>query len=531
MNFEHTALYRECEQILNSKEDPVTFYYALEIKTPMGVHKPSKLMSISINSDYVRDYAPKMIATMVFPYGEFNHKIRPYFEDLTVLIRKSPDQLYKSKNEIDVQRYRGILVDIPQAPNMSGTVQEGSEDFGDLSQMVQVDIELQEFMLEEIRAITTGGIIQATSPAAALSSIVTTFTNNLSLSMDESAVSFDMQPPKNTTPQQQITIPQSVELTSLADFLQVRGGGIYNHDIASFLQRGSWYVWSPFDTSRQDYVEDTLVVVLAPIRKYDGVERTYRTTTRQTIMMVTGERSHTDTSQNDLYNKGTGIRFLNAMSALEGFAEVVANTVKVDRSKNATEIAYDVSPTGKSRVRTVAPTSNIYHELSKVAPSKGSFLSVTWSNADNDLIRPDMNVQVMMNESGVTKVYQARILACNTFIQNTGTGMMANRFSTGIALSLFIDEEFSKEDLVELDTVAESDAKLEEEVVKEAKETTVKEMMFSKEIKSVYSEIRGVYGDVKGVYDDLHGTYKEITDTFSEEDLKELKRHLSSIKG
>ena len=55
-------------------------------------------------------------------------------------------------------------------------------------------------------------------------------------------------------------------------------------------------------------------------------------------MMVTGERSHTDTSQNDLYNKGTGIRFLNAMSALEGFAEVVGNTVKVDR-KNATEIA------------------------------------------------------------------------------------------------------------------------------------------------------------------------------------------------
>ena len=109
-----------------------------------------------------------------------------FFEDLTVLIRKSPDQLYKSKNEIDVQRYRGILVDIPQAPNMSGTVQEGSEDFGDLSQMVQVDIELQEFMLEEIRAITTGGIIQATSPADALSSIVTTFTNGLSLSMDES---------------------------------------------------------------------------------------------------------------------------------------------------------------------------------------------------------------------------------------------------------------------------------------------------------------------------------------------------------
>ena len=444
MNFETTALFGECKRILESTSDPSLFFYRMEIYTPYGTHNPAKLLSIDINSDYVRQYAPKIIATFMISYGEFTHRIRPYYQDLTVTITKSPDQLYRGPVGIDMQRYRAILVAIPPEPNITGQVQGRSADFGDLTNMVEVQLELQEFLLEDIRAITTGTTIQSSTPADALRAMITAYTARVGLSREEAPVSFDMQPPNNVTPQTHISIPHSVELTSLADFLQTKGGGIYNYDIASFLERGCWYVWSPFDTSRQDYVEDTLVLLLAPVGKYPGVEHTYRTTSRQTIVMVTGDRQHIDDTQNDLYDVGNGIRFLDAVGVMEGFDTVEGNRVTVDRSKNATEIIYAPNPTGKVRMRTVQSSSNIYHELSKVSPSKGSYLTVVWENANNDLIRPDMNVQVMMAVGGVTSVHQARILASSTFIQNTGNGMMSNRYSTTVTLALFVEDTFGR---------------------------------------------------------------------------------------
>lgn len=439
MNFESTALYLECAQILQGQKDPAIFHYDVEIRTPASVHRPTKVLSIDITSDYVRDYAPKRIATVAIPYGEFIHHIRPYYQDLSVYVRRTADQLAPVQDQVPVQRYRGILLNIPPAPNMHGTTQEKSELFGDLTNIVEVQLELQEPMLEDIRAITTGTTIQASTPADALAAMITAYTSRLDLAMDEAAVSFDMQPPANTTRQQQISIPHSVPLTSLADYLQSKGGGIYNHSIASFLDRGSWYVWAPFDYSRQDYVEDTLVVLLAPKGKYPGVERTYRTTSRQVVMMVTGDRTHSDESLGEFYNGGNGIRFMDAHAVLEGFDTVDGNTVTVDRSKNATEVMYNDAPTGKVRMRTVKASSNPYMELSKVAHSRGSYMTVVWENANPELLRPDMNVQVMIPDKGSTGVYTGRLLGSSVYIQNTGEGMLSNRFATSMTLTLFVE--------------------------------------------------------------------------------------------
>ena len=448
MQFFKNPLYNECEKIMSGTKDIAMFYYEMILITPVKNHRPIKLLSIDNIGDYVRNFSDVISVSCVFPSGDYTHEIRPYYEDIEVIILRRPDQLNTKDVEVNFNIYRGIIQQLTPDYRVSGDATMDEQELANLTKFTKVDIDLHEKIIEEVKNISVGTVLYSSTPASAISTLLPKLSSDIKLDNQNVTVSFDMQPPHNTQAQAQIVIPP-MKLTDLGDYMQSEGGGVYNHDIAVYLKKGSWYVWSVFDPSEQDYVDKTITFILAPKDRYPGIERTYRTTTRQTLVMVTGDRKHLDHSQVDRQNVGTGIRFTNPGKLLDDFVKMDGDKPTINRSSNTTEVLYDPNPTGKNNVRDIVATNNIYEELSKVAPQRGSYLNLMWENSNPDLIRPDMNVRVMVMEGGTTNYYNGRILGVHTYIQNVGEGVLSNRFGTASNITLFMEEAFGRTDDLE----------------------------------------------------------------------------------
>lgn len=428
-------LYMECEKVFHSRKDTSLWYYECIVVTPEANYTPTKFLSMDINADYVKNFADITAIEAMFPAGDFMQGIRPHYENLTVIITKRPDKLNKLEVEVQYQKFRGILQELTPETSIDGRPEVDQRELANHSQFIKVSIELQDPTVEDLRNESVGTIIYHQTPASALAAFLPTLTTDV--------LSFDMQPPDNTQAQAQIVIPP-MPITDLADHMQVDGGGIYKADIGCYLQNQRWYVWSLYDTDPPDYIDTTVTFILAPKDKYTGVENTYRTTTRQTIIVIVGDRVHLDNSHIARYNQGGGIRFTDAGKLLDDLVRMDGPTPLLARNKNATEILHHPNPTGKNRVRTVSIKNNIYDELSKVAIQRGSYLTVMWDHSDPSLLRPDSIVKVMVPVGGGVEEFKARILGAQTYIRNTGQGVLANRFVTSTNVLLFVESDFGK---------------------------------------------------------------------------------------
>lgn len=445
MEIGNTTLVNEINAVLNSGVKPVHFYWEAAILAGGKLHAPRNLVSIDIICDYAGAYADEMLLTVTIGGGTFSREIVPFKEDLKVILFKNP--IGEVTDNLDVeggsaqQEFRATLTEVPTETTQPATPQNQDVETGNLVSLRTVTLALQDASLEQLRTMTFGTTVRRTTPAQVLRAFVTQVSKSINVDLTNKIKGITMVPEHNTEARDHIVIPHGTPLFSLADYLQDKAGGIYGSGLGFYLRKDMWYVWPLYDLSRFDTTPKTVTFILLPANQFNSVERTFRTTANQLIVLITGGATHQDNSEQQLMNAGNGVRFTDSRRVIEGFGEVKDNRVVAKRSFNNSEFVGVERSTGLNNVAARGPTNNVYSETSRLAKGKGSLMTVHWQNSDPDLLRPDMPAQVIYLDGEMPKTLNASLLQAHTFISSPTNTLTDHRHTSSTAVTLFVDKD------------------------------------------------------------------------------------------
>lgn len=463
MELENTPFVQEVEKILGDKTPPKFNIWSAEITANEKTVTPIQLNSIDFIRNYAGSYTDEIHLSLLLGMGTVIHDVIPYKQDLVVTLKRSPvksdgeDEFegvpsdltsYQDTAGIDTyaqditsQSFRAFVIDDIASEVEGNTPVDADKDQADLQSLRVLRLQLLDFASEQLRMKSVGGLFRNQTPGQVLKHALTSASQEIEVDAPYSVqgvheVEFD-----NKTERDHIVIPHGTALTDLADYLQYRGGGLYNAGVGMYLQYRHWYVFPLYNHQRFDKELRTLTLINVPKTRLRGVERTYRTTAYQVIALVTGETKYFDDSEKAQLNGGNGLRYASAEQVVGGFAKVENNKAVVERDKNNSEFKTTERKTGLNNVQ-MSPrgiTDNPFVELSKMTRRSGSHLQVVWENSDPGLIIPGMPVKYSYIVQDEVKTLYGTVIAAHHFVQQATPGFGNQRHITNSTLTLFVN--------------------------------------------------------------------------------------------
>lgn len=446
MIVDQTPLDFEVKRIIGSSFIANFHRYTGQFKIKDTIVEIVKIISIDEEADYELNYAAPMMVRVILPLGDFSTKIFPNIGNLEFILKTdmtNPDTNVSSPDEgsIMVATYN-VSIDPKVRPFMSED--NGSEnisgDAQNLTNLVEMDIQLKTKLVDDVSKITIGGHFINTTNADCLRNLITYHCAQLDLDDDEKLIGVNISGLASDLVRKSIQIDHGPLLSDLADFLQKKSGGIFPSGMAQFLHKRIWYAFPPYDTTGFDEAKKKLIILSVPAKRYPQLNKTYLTENGITTIIATGEKRISSDKQQIRDNGGNGTMFTDAASIINGFSVEKGNTAVIKRSINNNEFLGEEVPNGKNNVRMSDEriTDNPFLARSRLARSQGHYYTVEWQNADPDIIEPGMNVKIMyLNEGEVCEI--SGVL--NKYHRSTmlnGKGLMATGYRTTCVLVVFV---------------------------------------------------------------------------------------------
>lgn len=436
--FDQTAIGFECRSIIEAPAPP-RYNYEVQLHVAGEVIKVIKVMNMDFNVDFRTMYAEDILLEAAIGQGTLYHVISPNKEEIRVELT----QVSIVDNTRVTQWYKGILIGVNNSQLEASDNQNVNKDAGDLGSLARLKLQLREETLEAIDMLTVGGVYVNIPPWRLMRSFMHSSCKEVEKSIDNGIVGFTMQKPDNDNARSQIVIKHGTPVIELPDLLQNDEGGIYNAGLGAFIRRGMWYVWSLYNTTDELHCKRTLTLLMAPKARYPGVERTYRNTDSDLTVVVTGERSHLDIREASALKSGNAVRYMDSTRTIEDFVDIDGNKATAQRVMNTSEFIGFKRKDGQNKSVLEVTTDNLFAETSKLAGRDGSYLTVSWQNSSPELLRPDMNVRIKMDDMGVTKEFKAKLMQIHTYIFAAEQGLTSQQHLTQTTLTLFVESDFS----------------------------------------------------------------------------------------
>lgn len=440
-----TTFINEVDEIERSGPKSLNSLWEVQFLIGKDLVLPHKLLSIDFLERYAGAYAPETVIEVVFGLGTYMYRVLPYKSAIRATLFRTVKSETTLEANLDVgirnETLRAIPISSMNEQITGNLTQMSDEDTGNQLGFVRVKFELQSIALEQLRMMTFGANFINEVPGNVLHGVITKFSRSINTEQQFSVPGVNMYPPHNTERRSNIMIPHNTPLMELADYLQKNEGGIYRTGLGFFLKRNMWYIWPLFDLTRFNSAEQTLTLLLIPPNQRPSSERTYRTTTRQVIVLITGGSEHADDTEAELYNQGNGIRFTDSRKVLGGFGQSKGNRSIMDRGANNTEFVGIKRPSGLNNLRTSANTDNIYHEASKLSSRAGARMMLVWQNSDPTLIKPNMPVKVSYIKDGIPVELNASLLEAHTYVQPAKAGYVSSAHVTSTVLTVFVEKD------------------------------------------------------------------------------------------
>lgn len=449
MELMESPLWNEVTQIIkpNNPIPPPLLSYRMEIKAGDKTVTPLKLISIDTERMFRGAFGDDRVVRFDIGAGDFFYDIYPHRADLMVMLycetlsRGGSDE--NLAPNIPSQLLRGTLV-IDQSIHIQGetALSQGREGLN-LQGIMTIDMQLVEPGLERIRMTSVGGGFMNVKPEDILLYSLTALSSEMDLDDEARIKGVEMYPAPEKRPWAQVVVPHNKPFPELPMFLQNEVGGIYPTGLGVYLHHRQWYVYPLYDHTRYDKTLKTLTLINIPSKLMPEVERTYRTTANQTIVLVTGEVKHKDMSEAEMQNFGNGVRYMDSRMVLSGANEVGENKAVLTRIENTSEFITEQRPTGLNNVVSSKNriTANIYAEMSEIARRSGSELQCVWQNSNPDLIYPGMPLRYMYLKQGKVVELKGTVLAAKDYTHTYGAGYSDGRHITNTALCLFVERE------------------------------------------------------------------------------------------
>lgn len=447
MLLEESSVYREVTKIFSDGAKPVNYFWECYIYANGQKVDTYRIKEIDFHRNYVDDYTQNLFVEVMMPGGDFDYKVMPYRDNLEVVLIRNPLKETAATDDpaqrVKTQRFKGIVHRKGSDILENATPVSGSQEAKNKFVMEEVTFELQDKVIEQLRMRTFGGTFRKARTIDVIRYILGSNTKDILIENEVAVKGVDIAPNFNTFVREHVQIPDHTEIERIPRFLHENAGGVYSAGFGHFLQDGIWYVYSTFDLTKYTTTTSrTLTVINIPPNRLPGVERTYRETDKQVIIIATGGTRQKDASEALILNLGQGVRFVDANKVMDGFAKVQDNRAIVTRSDNIVECNIENRKDKLTFMKfsDAAFTDNIPLEKSKLAPRAGSYIQVEWQNALESILYPNMPTKYVYEEEGNVHEIYGTLVDAKYFIQLAGENMLTTRHVCNAVLTLFVEK-------------------------------------------------------------------------------------------
>lgn len=448
-----TTFNREVLKVINDGSKRV--FYKWRAVLMAGTNKVNTYYFNGLNNtrDYVNQYTDAMCLDLVLNNQEYQRLVVPNRNLLKIRLYKEPVAALSGNSipgQIVSQEFIAMLYDNSSAIMESNTMMNTNSDVGNKASLVTVRFFLLNKTIENLRLRTMGPTIRETPPGEALRGILHQETLAAASVVSEMYRGFDLAPGHNPVMKKQIMIPHGTPIIGEGGLIrQVEEdvGGIYNSGFNYYYQKGYWYLYPPFNTERYNNpTNKTLTIINVPQDRYPSLERTYRETANQVIVISTGATVHQDNSGSAQKNDGNAVMYVDSNKIYNNFSKMVGEDLIVDAKTNVNKFGVTEANRTTSNKEVVMKnkgvSSQYYKEFSKLSLRLGMVIGCKWENADPDLIYPGMPVCFMFLDGEQPRQVYGSVIGVSIIVtamgQGNGSGKDDRKFSTSVLVSVFL---------------------------------------------------------------------------------------------
>jgi hypothetical protein len=449
MELEQSALMMEVEQVVNDGAKPVHFTVRADllVLTTGEYVQPLKVTSIDLMRNYLDSYSDELIVEMQIPMGVYAHSVYPYKNAIDVMLTYTPlkemGDTTDQQSVIKTELFTGTLIDKGSPLLEQNGFNAPSRMNLDLTDVATVHFQCVNKGVEQMRMMSVGQIFRNTTVDDAIKTILTWASQKTNVNGQRQVQGVTMVKSANPKPREHIVIPHGTKLMDVPQYIQKHCGGVYNSSMGYYVQGNQWYVYPALDTTRFYSETSTLTIINIPKNKYPHIERTYRQSAGNLVVLATGHTKFRDPSNQHQLNFGNGIRFADASKFMGGFVKLLMNTALASRGGNNNEFVATKRPNGNNNVH-LAPqpiTTNSLEQYSHLSRAMGSTISLEWQNSNPDLITPGKPCQILYLDTDQIKTLTGVVASAHHYTHMQGQGMTATRHVTNSILNIFVQPQ------------------------------------------------------------------------------------------
>lgn len=445
----------EIDEIKRGQTYVVFYDVQATIHTPKGDLEILYPIRVDRLKDYVDHFSDVINLTVAVTGGMMSHDIFPHQENLEVTLKMIPlasSTNYKRNENGAILNQRFIA----RLTKHEGHLVEGNSDVVTTKvirgneHIVACTFQLVDKVVMALRSKTVGNIVRNIKPMELIKYCLTEYSKDLGSGESEKIAGVNVVPGYTEEEREHIIIPHLTRLTTLPRIVNEAVGGLYPTGFSYYLEGNFWHVFPLYDTSRFATSDYTLTIINVPKNRLPGIEKTFRVTPTQVIVMSTGEVKYVDSSISERDTLGTSTRFVDSRKVIEGFGEREDNKFVTNFSDNVTEATLDAlatDPTQQAVHQKILVTSAYNLEYSKLAERAGSKIMITWENSNDLLLYPGMPVRYMFLVEGKAHQLYGTLLAAETMAIPTNKDPKKKKFSSTTVLSCFMTRDISNRDM------------------------------------------------------------------------------------
>lgn len=447
---EKSPLWLDIRRILQGKSNRVRYEYKGTIHTTKEDFEITKILTIDIVRNYVKNTGDEIILQIMMPLGDYVKRLYPHRQNLEITIKRTAlfeaGQEKNTNDYVDIERYKAVFI-YDRNPHIKTSDFDNIDKTSlDLTQILTVDFQLLNRALEPLRIKTTGGIFSNKNPKETMPALLGGESLKVLIDGKPSIDGIDIVEPDNKEKLAFVSIPQGTHITAIPTYIQQNMGGIYNAGIGTYLQtyqnKRYWFVYPLYNYTRFKTDKGPKAVFYStPPYRYPIVERTFRVEGDNIYILAMSTKKYMDKAEADMMNTGIGFRqadaraFMGKPVLLDEKGPIgMKNRLATEVSLKARDDGLNYAPVSHERI-----SANPFKQYSQINAKNGANLRFTWYNANPNLIYPGMPCKFVYLVNDTVKEICGIILFVHISVDLEQKGVLGISYYTHCEITIFAE--------------------------------------------------------------------------------------------
>jgi hypothetical protein len=445
MEIENSPLWSEVQSVIANPNTGSHFVYTATLHANGNDYPVFKVLEINNRRDYEGQHSDETIIKIMMPKGIYYAYIYPFMDALEMTVYKTPLTEVSDATTggtVETERYVATIAKKDSGGNP--LMQQNNANVATIKTLNLTDITPIEFQLvnkaiAQMRMTQAGQIFRGCTTDTAVRAILTGTSQNAVTNSPRTITGVSMVKGHNQTVRDHIVIPQGIDALDIPQYIHERCGGVYTSGFGYYLQGQTWYVYPSYDPTRTNAGGPTLTILNIPELKLPSIERSYRQSGNNIVILGNGQTKFSDQTNHDQLNQGNGVRFTDAGNFIDKITTATGNKALMMRNTLNTEVMNTKRVNGyQNAKRSATPISaNPYQEYSQLAKRSGSVVGVVWQNSNPTLITPGMPCTILYMNGDNVCTLNGVVLKCEHHTRSTSQGLDNSRHITDTGLAVF----------------------------------------------------------------------------------------------